>query len=60
MTLNPLRPEDLASAMTAVLSRPDLKEHLRQQGLARAAQFSWERAARQTMAVYETILNGER
>ncbi|RLC86376.1 MAG: glycosyltransferase family 1 protein, partial [Chloroflexi bacterium] len=28
----------------------------RERGLQRAAQFSWERAARETLAVYRSIL----
>jgi glycosyltransferase involved in cell wall biosynthesis len=31
---------------------------LRQKGLARAAQFTWERTARQTLAVYQQVLDG--
>jgi glycosyltransferase involved in cell wall biosynthesis len=32
-----------------------LRNDLRGRGLARAAQFTWERTARQTLAVYQTV-----
>jgi hypothetical protein len=42
--------------MWLVLSQPALAGALRQKGLARAAQFTWERTARETVAVYEEAL----
>ena len=46
----------LAGAMLSVLSGGDLRQDLRERGLARAARFTWERTARQTLAVYEKVL----
>lgn len=46
----------LAAAMDRVLSDAQLADHLRVKGLARARQFSWERAARETIAVYEQVV----
>jgi len=43
---------ELASAMAAVLERPELAVEYRNKGLARAAGFSWERTARLTYEVY--------
>jgi glycosyltransferase involved in cell wall biosynthesis len=43
----------LTDAMERILKDYDLRSDLRQRGLARAATFSWERAARETIAVYE-------
>jgi glycosyltransferase involved in cell wall biosynthesis len=45
-------PEPLADALGQVLADPALRERLRAAGLARAAEFSWERTARETLAVY--------
>ena len=45
--------------MWRVLSQPALAAVLREKGLARAAQFSWERTARETIAVYERVLVGQ-
>ena len=47
----------LASAIERVLADEALRADLRQQGLARAAEFSWERCARETCAVYDRVLN---
>jgi glycosyltransferase involved in cell wall biosynthesis len=44
---------ELARAMEELASRPDFAARLRNQSLARAAEFSWERAARRTREVYE-------
>ncbi len=49
------RPEALAEAIARVLTIPSLAASLRAQGLARAAHFTWERAARETWAVYRRI-----
>jgi glycosyltransferase involved in cell wall biosynthesis len=45
-------PAPLAAAIERLLAEPALRERLRAAGLARAAQFSWERTARETLAVY--------
>jgi glycosyltransferase involved in cell wall biosynthesis len=42
----------LAQAMATILSDGDLRRQLTQRGFARAARFSWEATARQTLAVY--------
>jgi glycosyltransferase involved in cell wall biosynthesis len=45
----------LATAMERVLCDEELAQHLHAQGLERARQFTWERAANQTMEVYEQV-----
>ena len=50
--------EQIVNAMRLVLTQPALAAALRAKGLARAAQFSWERTARETIAVYERVLAG--
>ncbi|MCG8350425.1 MAG: glycosyltransferase family 4 protein [Chloroflexales bacterium] len=47
----------IAAGMRRVLENPDLAAMLRELGLARAQQFSWERTARETIAVYERVQN---
>jgi glycosyltransferase involved in cell wall biosynthesis len=44
----------LAMALRRVLSDPALRAGMRERGIARSAQFSWERTARETLAVYES------
>jgi glycosyltransferase involved in cell wall biosynthesis len=45
-------PAALAEALGRLLAEPGLRERLREAGLVRAAAFSWERTARETLAVY--------
>ena len=45
----------LAEAMGRVLSEGELRADLRARGLARAKQFSWQRAARETLSLYEVV-----
>jgi glycosyltransferase involved in cell wall biosynthesis len=57
LLVDPDHPEALSAALTRVLDDGDLGKSLRQRGLVRAGEFSWARAARETMAVYERVLN---
>jgi glycosyltransferase involved in cell wall biosynthesis len=45
--------------MRLELGQPALAARLRARGLARAAQFTWERTARETIAVYVRVVGGE-
>ena len=51
----PTDTEALADAMIQVLNTPSLAEELRHRGLQRSLKFSWERTARETLAVYEKV-----
>ena len=53
--VNPYSVEEIAKAVYQVLSQPSLREELIQKGLERAKQFSWEDAARKTLAIYEEV-----
>lgn len=48
--------ESLARAMLAVSTDPELRLRMRHAGLARAANFSWARTARETRGVYTELL----
>jgi glycosyltransferase involved in cell wall biosynthesis len=50
--------EALAEAIEDVIENPTIAKDLRRKGLARARQFSWERTAEQTVAVYRSVANG--
>ena len=54
--VEPRQPEALAAAMASVLGDAQLQDTLRQRGLERASQFSWERVARQLLAVYRSLV----
>ena len=56
--VDPTDVEQIVDAMRLVLTQPALAAQLRAKGLARAAQFTWERTARETIAVYERVLAG--
>ena len=54
-------PDDLAgliAAVEAALSRPELRERLVESGRRRAAGYTWERCAEQTVAVYREAAAG--
>jgi glycosyltransferase involved in cell wall biosynthesis len=46
----------LADALRRILTETALRDALRQKGIARAAQFTWEATARATIRVYEQVL----
>jgi glycosyltransferase involved in cell wall biosynthesis len=56
LLVDPFDVDALTTAMRRVLEDPALTSSLRERGQARAAQFSWERTARETLAVYEEVL----
>jgi glycosyltransferase involved in cell wall biosynthesis len=55
LLIDPTRPDDLAAAMSALMSSGTLREELRWKGLARAKAFTWEAVARKTMGVYRAV-----
>jgi glycosyltransferase involved in cell wall biosynthesis len=55
LLVDPQDVDALTSAMARLLSDEALRADLRQRGIERAAQFSWERAARETLSVYENV-----
>jgi glycosyltransferase involved in cell wall biosynthesis len=52
----PDRPDAIADALERVLTDDRLREGLRSRGLRRAATYSWQRAARETLAVYRSVV----
>jgi len=55
--VSPDCPEEAAAAVLELLGVEGARRTLADAGLRRAAQFSWPRAARETLAVYEEVLN---
>ena len=49
-------PEQLAAAMVQVLDDGAVRADLREKGLRRAASLPWEKTARETLAVYRSVL----
>jgi glycosyltransferase involved in cell wall biosynthesis len=52
---DPNRIDDIAKALRDLLIDPDFRQRRERLGLQRAAQFSWERAAAETIGVYEKV-----
>ncbi len=56
LLVNPSHPEELAEAMQRALEDEPLRDELRAKGPAQAARFSWERAARETLDIYTSVI----
>ncbi len=56
ISVDPYDIDALAAAIGRVLGDAPLRAELRARGLARAAQFTWERAARETLGVYTEVV----
>lgn len=56
LLVNPDDPDDVARALTRVLTDEPLQARMRELGLAQAARFTWEETARKTLAVYRRVL----
>jgi glycosyltransferase involved in cell wall biosynthesis len=56
--IDPLQPEAIADAMRRVLTDPFLRDDLRERGLRRVKEFSWDRSIRRVRDIYEEVLAG--
>ena len=56
LTVDPRSADELAEALRRVLDDPELRDRLVAAGHARAAEFTWARAARATAGVYREVL----
>ncbi|NDJ54226.1 MAG: glycosyltransferase family 4 protein [Chloroflexi bacterium] len=48
--------DEMTDVIQRVLSIDDLRDSLRRWGLERASQFSWQKAAQQTWAIYQQVI----
>ena len=55
LLVDPYRIDDLVVAIRAIVNEKDLAKLLRAKGLARSVEFSWEKAARETLNVLENV-----
>ncbi len=51
LLVDPTKPQDLAKAIKLTLENEDLRQVLVEKGFRQAAKFSWEKAAKKTLAV---------
>ena len=56
LMVDPEKEEELAEALRRMAEDGDLREDLAARGLARAKEFSWERAVEETWALYRELL----
>jgi glycosyltransferase involved in cell wall biosynthesis len=54
---DPADDTELAANLVSVLTNPTVADTLRSRGAARVRQFSWEKMAQETTAVYERVLH---
>jgi glycosyltransferase involved in cell wall biosynthesis len=59
ISLSPEDTEGWVSALDRVLSNPRLARQMSEKGVKQASKFSWDRAAEETIQVYERIANGK-
>lgn len=55
--VDPYRPEEIARAICTVLENSDLRDRLKREGLARAGLFTWDKTARETIKLYQEIID---
>ncbi len=56
LLIDPEQPETLADACLRLAREVGLRETLREAGLQQAQRFTWEKMARETLAVYEQVM----
>jgi|AntAceMinimDraft_16_1070373.scaffolds.fasta_scaffold00270_6 glycosyltransferase involved in cell wall biosynthesis len=52
---DPAKPEELQKAMLEIITKPDLKKFMKNEGLIQATKFSWERCAEETIEFFMDI-----
>ena len=55
--VDPHNTDNLAQAIWQVLTNSELRDNMIRKGLEQSEQFSWERAAEQTLEVYNKVKN---
>ncbi len=56
LMFDPTSVEAIAESIGCALQDSDLRDELRERGLARAAQFSWQQTAKQTLYLYRQLV----
>lgn len=54
--VDPKKVDDIAEGIKKIIKNKKLREEIIKAGLARANEFSWEKTGRETVKVYEEIL----
>lgn len=56
LLVSPLDTEGIAEAIVKILGNKELRYSMKQKGIEQAKKFSWEKTAKETIEVYETLL----
>lgn len=59
LLFDPLNVDEITNTMWKILTDAELRQDLRNKGLERVKLFSWEKTARETLALYEDVIEGE-
>lgn len=59
LLVDPYKVEEIAGAMKLMTKNSDLREALREKGFHQVRKFSWQKAARETIKVFEKVYAGE-
>jgi glycosyltransferase involved in cell wall biosynthesis len=54
--VDPYKPENIAAQLLRLVNDKPLQDELKQKGLARARQFSWDKCAKETLQVIQGVL----
>jgi glycosyltransferase involved in cell wall biosynthesis len=54
--VSPSDDESLAAAMAEIMADADSRASMSERGIRRAAKFTWEKTARETVAIYQSVL----
>jgi glycosyltransferase involved in cell wall biosynthesis len=57
LLVDPYSTAEIAETISLVLTNENLKQDLAKRGLKRAAQFTWEQTAQETLSVYRQVAN---
>ena len=60
VVVDPSQPEEIANALSRVISDDDLADELTRAGRARAAEMTWARCAERMVQVYRDVAAGSR
>lgn len=58
LLFDPRRPDEIAGVINRLLTDQALRERLVRRGIERARLFTWDRAAGETVAVFESVVRG--
>lgn len=59
LLVDPARPEDIAMAMSRIATDTTLRRELKEKGLLRAGQFSWQKTAREILEIITDVVHTE-